>query len=295
MMELKRLGVYFVATMSIVQFTIQGGVLKGTNINLPDVERGNKIIRLTEDALKEEVFPRELNLTWKVYSRDYPLEMMNFPMDKYSLSCVQLAGNSHKAYPCWMFNDWFEVGVNDYEQLIRDMEYKGTHNKYEYEKMIWRGAWSVPKRHFCELGKTYPWIDAYETRDPTYGPAYLHCKHRIDLAEHTKWKYLMDIGGEKYGDGYSARLKSFMFSNRVVFVQDRPCGDMTFDLLKDGENCIFVKKDFSDLEEKYKWVESQGERFQQEMAGRLLEVGKNHCRREHAYARIRELVYGLIE
>lgn len=90
-------------------------------------------------------------------------------------------------------------------------------------------------------------------------------------------------------------MKALMFSNRVLFVQDRPCGDMTFDILQNGINCISVKSDFSDLEEKYKWVESQGERFQEEIGQNMLKDANTHCRRIHAYNRIKSLVHDLID
>lgn len=290
--------------MSIVEFTIKDTVLTYKQINPPDFQRGINIINLTVEALKNEHFPDNLELQWVVFAGDTPytvdivLQQNRLHLKdhyKHIFSIAEPVGNSHKAYPCFMFDSWEECGIPDYEKMIDLIEEKGITTPYLYDKMFYRGAPSIPKSRFCALGQRYSWIDAFETYNLSIRPASLHCANRIELSEHIKWKYLIDIGGGKYGDGYSARLKAFMFSNRVVFIQHRPCGDMTYDLFKDGENCIFIKEDFSDLEEKYKWIESKGEEFQKNMAKNLLNVGRSNCRRINAYERIRSIVRTLIE
>lgn len=279
--------------MSVVEFEIEKGCLSYRQVNHPDYERGINIIKLTEDALKYENFPTNLKLKWKVYAQDEP--RVDNVSDYHIFNICDTIEYNDMVYPCFMFDNWPNCGIPDYEELIKNIEYKGINTPYEYNKIVFRGAPSIPKTYFCNLTYKYDWVDGYDTHDLKLGKAYCYCKNRFDLSDHTKWKYLIDIGGGKYGDGYSARLKALMFSNRVLFVQDRPYGDMTFNKLKDGENCIFIKRDFSDLEEKYKWIEQQGDNFQKEMANNLLNVARNNCRRIHAHERIRKLIYNLIE
>jgi hypothetical protein len=79
----------------------------------------------------------------------------------------------------------------------------------------------------------------------------------VPLAEHCNYKYLIDIEGI----GWSARLKFLCFTKRVLFINERPYQEFWMDGLVDGENCIMVKRDLSNLIEKLEYVESNPELY----------------------------------
>ena len=103
--------------MSVVEFILENNNISYTQLR-SDQKRGKNIIKLTVDALKEEVFPNDLRITWKVYAGDCPIEFDNISKDKYTFSTVEVAGKSHLAYPCFMFDNWKDCGILDYEDLI---------------------------------------------------------------------------------------------------------------------------------------------------------------------------------
>lgn len=114
--------------MSVVKFTIHNNQLTWQQLNLPDHQRGDSVITLTNDAFAGEEFPKQLNLSWIVYCGDRPIEVDNRPRDKYTFSCVEIKDNCYKAYPCFSFDKWLDVGIKDYEELITNIEKKALHN-----------------------------------------------------------------------------------------------------------------------------------------------------------------------
>lgn len=90
------------------------------------------------------------------------------------------------------------------------------------------------------------------------------CKHKIpekysftntyvDLKELIKTnKYLIDIEGY----GYSSRLKLLLFSNRVMFIQDRPYKEYFYQWMEPYIHYIPVIRDLSNLIDQYNWAEN---------------------------------------
>jgi hypothetical protein len=71
------------------------------------------------------------------------------------------------------------------------------------------------------------------------------------LPNHCKYKYLLDLEGV----GWSARLKFLCFANRVLILNDRPYKEYWMNGLVDGENCIIVNRDLSNLVERVNEIE----------------------------------------
>ena len=127
--------------------------------------------------------------------------------------------------PDFSFNHWRETGMDDYEETRLQMSEAGGGTP-ETNMLGWRGNLetnsvrrSLIKFHDgvdfdleCNV-----WIVNAQNR--------LTGSNFVSLTDHAKrWRYLMDVEGV----GWSARLKLFFFSRRVVFLQDRPYKEWYF-------------------------------------------------------------------
>lgn len=268
--------------MSLLHFKIENGQFSSTEERFSG-SRGQSIIKLTIDALKTIYIPINVKLEWSVHAGDCPIEVANIPHPPNVFSVAEYTENIDKAYPCWFFQGLPEINFPDYEELINTLQINGNIEPI-YNKILWRGAKSSVKNKLCEIGKKYDWTD-FKTVEGV----------QLQFSDYTKWKYLIDVEGCAFGGGYSARIKALMFTKRVLFIQDRDSWDMIRSILRDGINCIFIKNDMSDLEEKYKWIEEKGPEFQKQMALQLFEDANKYCRRGNAHNRIRKLIINLME
>lgn len=160
--------------------------------------------------------------------------------EKASLECA----------PDFAFGGWPEARIPDFDDVAKTMSREGL-KPHVHSKILWIGnVQTHPSRNIIvSLAKDHPHqIDAFpmiwingETPSPY-----------ISLPDHTKYKYLLDIEG----GGYSARLKLFMWSRRLVFVQDRPWWDYVTSLLIPWVHYVPVKRDMSDLIERIEWAEA---------------------------------------
>ena len=269
--------------MSLLHFKINNGILTW-NEERASGSRGESIINLTVNAIKNMNIPKNINLEWSVHAGDCPLACDNIPQPPHVFSVSEFIDNIDQAYPCWFFQGVPEINCPNYEELIDTLSINGD-IKPIYNKIFWIGAPSSVKNKLYDIGqKNSEWMDIRLSRDVS-----------VHFSEYTKWKYLIDVEGCAFGGGYSARIKALMFTKRILFIQDRQSWDMVRNILKDGINCIFIKNDMSDLEEKYKWIETQGEEFQKQMAQRLYDDAMLYCRRINAHNRICKLLTNLIE
>lgn len=268
--------------MSLLHFKIENRNFSFTEEHFSG-SRGESIVKLTVDALKYVYIPPNIKLEWSVHAGDCPLEHANIEKSSNVFSVVEYTENIDRAYPCWFFQGLPEINCPDYEDLINNLEETGNITPL-YNKILWRGANSSIKDKLCEIGKKYDWTDFKIVNGV-----------QLPFTDYTKWKYLIDVEGCAFGGGYSARIKALMFTKRVLFIQDRTSWDMIRNILRDGINCIFIKNDMSDLEEKYKWIEEKGPEFQKKMALQLFEDANKFCRRGNAHNRIRKLIINLME
>lgn len=103
----------------------------------------------------------------------------------------------------------------------------------------------------------------------------------------TNYKYLIDIEG----NGYSARIGLLLFSQRVVFMQERQWKQYYLFDLEPYKHYIPVKNDFSDLIDKIKEVESKGEDFYNEIAQNALKFAQENLMYKNAVERIQKIMF----
>jgi hypothetical protein len=193
--------------------------------------------RNTISLIKQAVEKYNLkNFEFKIATDDFDQGNLTLkpPLFTYSTNINNYAA----VFPDFIFENWKEIGIEDYNSEIQKIKEAGN-LKYEIEKIGWRGAITHPNRKIL-INKTGRYIDA-TVNDWSNRKAYLSLPDMVK-----KYRWLIDIEGR----GYSGRPKMFMFSKRLVFLQDRPCKCYLFLYAKPWVHYVPVKRDLSDLEAK---------------------------------------------
>jgi hypothetical protein len=201
-------------------------------------------------ALIKESFRRVKHLVKKRAQMSISLEDHNDP------NMFSTCGPIEKLdslVPCWSFYNWKECGVNDYDTTCKKIMTSGQYSPM-YNKIFWIGnANTNPIRgkllkindqsKFFEFIDSGHWIGDGKTS-----------KNYVSLSDHTKYRFLLDV----CGNGYSARLKFLLFSNRVVFHQIRDSNEYWFYDMEPFKHYIPIQHDLSDLCEKIEWIDKNG-------------------------------------
>jgi hypothetical protein len=159
--------------------------------------------------------------------------------------------NYNKLVPDFNFHSWPQVGINDYEDIVKEIDNNGL-TVHEINKVGWIGATSNYRRiDMLKIGNyNQDLFDFVEMKWIPSGNVLQNSSKYISIPELVKkYSVLIDIEGA----GYSGRLKYLLWSHRPVLVVDRPHKEYFFKYLKEWEHYIPVKRDLSDLIEKTKW------------------------------------------
>jgi len=163
----------------------------------------------------------------------------------------------YRVVPDFNFHAWPGVGINDYNELIKDIDTSGL-QKHEQNKVGWIGSVSHPNRDILldigynnkelfDFKKWGKWHWDISQRNINYK---YEASAFVSLPDLVKsYSILIDIEGE----GYSGRVKHLLWSHRPLLLQDRPHKEYFFEYLKEWEHYIPVKRDLSDLVEKTQW------------------------------------------
>jgi hypothetical protein len=160
--------------------------------------------------------------------------------------------NYNKLVPDFTFHAWPQVGINEYEQLVKEISNAGLNN-YEINKVGWIGNvnTNIRRKKLLEIGnhnkELFDIFDMYWIQSKN---THLNSNKYISTQELVK-KYSVLIDIEGYG--YSGRLKHLLWSHRPLLLVDRQHKEFFFEFLKEWEHYIPVKRDLSDLIEKTKW------------------------------------------
>lgn len=160
--------------------------------------------------------------------------------------------NYNNLVPDFNFHYWPEVGIDDYEQFIKEIDNAGL-KKYKINKVGWIGNMKTNSRReeLVKIGSDNKdlfdildmhWINSGNTR--LNSSTYISTPTLVET-----YSILIDIEGA----GYSGRLKHLLWSHRPLLLVDRPHKEFFFEYLKEWEHYIPVKRDLSDLIEKTKW------------------------------------------
>jgi len=164
--------------------------------------------------------------------------------------------NYNKLVPDFNFHCWPQVGINDYENFVKEIDNAGLNN-YEINKVGWIGntETNIMRKKLLEIGDNNKelfdifdmnWIQPVNASVNTFfnSTKYISTPELVG-----KYSILIDIEG----NGYSGRLKHLFWSHRPLLLVDRPHKEFFFEFLKEWEHYIPVKRDLSDLIEKTKW------------------------------------------
>lgn len=184
-----------------------------------------------------------------VYTGDHPYDQ-NYNADMVFSFCTV------KEYyldvcPDFLFDSWLHTGIQDYFSIKNFLSYRGKLNP-QSDKIGWIGGLhSQPRKILYEMGQSnkYHFLDilSIDLSKKNKQDQFITLPEQIN-----KWKYLIDLEG----NGYSARLKLFLGSNRITFVVDRPYKEFFFEFMVPWRHYIPIKRDLSDLEQNYQKIES---------------------------------------
>ncbi len=171
--------------------------------------------------------------------------------------CSYIKNNLNNLVPDFVFHSWPEVGINDYESFVNDIDNAGL-SPYEINKVGWIGNINTNFRrsHLLKIGnENKDMFDFFQMRwiydNKNKNTKMLNSTNYISTPDLVKkYSILIDIEG---AGPYSARLKTLLWSHRPLLLVDRPGNEFFFEYLKEWEHYIPVKRDLSDLVEKTKW------------------------------------------
>ena len=150
--------------------------------------------------------------------------------------------NYNNLVPDFNFHSWPQVGINDYEQYVK-----------EINKVGWIGNTdtNIMRKKLLEIGDNNKELfDIFGMVWMQSGNVFLNSSKYIYTPELVrKYSILIDIEG----NGYSARVKHLLWSHRPLLLVDRPHKEFFFEFLKEWVHYIPVKRDLTDLIEKTKW------------------------------------------
>jgi hypothetical protein len=156
--------------------------------------------------------------------------------------------------PDFNFYAWPEVGINDYEEYVHQIDLAGL-KPFTIDKVGWIGNMTHPKRRqLIEIGRENP--DCCDFFSMTWfgsGEIKLNSTKYIstpDLVE--TYSMLIDVEGA----GYSGRLKHLLWSNRPLLIVKRPHNEYFFEYLQPWVHFIPVAEDLSDLVTQIHWCKN---------------------------------------
>lgn len=190
--------------------------------------------------------------------------------------------------PDWTFDSWTQVQIGDYDETAAEISEAGD-SAPTTDLLGWRGAITHPNRYhllrFTDRGR----FDVEEIQWDRSDPNNLTCTNYVSLVEGVrKWRYLIDVEG----NGFSARVKPFLFSKRVLFLQERPFKEWYYPKLIPWEHYVPVNWDLSDLDEKLDVVRSSP-RLEDEIRMGAHDFAQKNLKRRNALERWRDVVESL--
>jgi hypothetical protein len=209
----------------------------------------------------------------KIYTSDYENNDNDYTYSKQN--------SYNNLVPDWIFHSWPEVGINDYETFVKEIDDSGLNN-YEINKVGWIGntGTNFRRKTLLEISNNNKELfDIFDMNWVPSGNTILNSTKYISTPELVKrYSILIDIEG----NGYSGRLKHLLWSHRPLLIVDRPHKEFFFEFLKEWEHYIPVKRDLSDLIEKTKWCIDNYDKALQ-LAENAYQFSKLHLTRNACY------------
>lgn len=146
--------------------------------------------------------------------------------------------------PDFLFDNWPQTQFYDYNESVNELGQNGD-IPAETNLLGWRGAMTHPNRRHLLKFTDKSKYDIEEISWDRTNPDKLVCHNFVSMIDAPKkWRYLIDVEG----NGWSARVKVFLFSKRVLFLQNRPYKEWWYEKLSPWAHYVPVNSDLSDLE-----------------------------------------------
>jgi hypothetical protein len=190
------------------------------------------------------------------------------------------------AIPDFVFHEWREAGVNNYDETCNKM-IENSSLPHEEDVAFWIGNTQChhTRKQLVEMRNDNILAINCGSWAGVTGqlkkPQYAYVPH----TQHYKFRYLIDIQGY----GISGRAKILFFSGRPLFYVDRPWHEFWFFDMKPFEHYIPVKEDLSDLLDKIQWARKNDEKAKQ-IATTAQEYAKANMRTQNAIDRYKKIL-----
>jgi hypothetical protein len=190
--------------------------------------------------------------------------------------------------PDWTFDSWVQVQIDDYEQISEEMAVLGDLPPSS-NLMGWRGAITHPNRsrllRYTDKNK----YDIEEIRWNRRNPNKLTGTNYVSIPDTVKkWRYLIDVEG----NGFSTRVKLFLFSKRVLFLQERPYKEWYYSKLQPWVHYVPLNRDLSDLDHHFDIIKKDS-KLEDEIRNNAFDFARNNLKIEHALKRWSDLINAL--
>jgi hypothetical protein len=260
----------FVKANGQLQFTDFGGY----------ETRNPSTIWCIQEADKRYLWPDFSEI--RIFTGDFEADSSNYTYSKQS--------GYNRLIPDFNFHSWPQVGIDDYENFVKDIDSAGT-NAPLLQKVGWIGNTNTNhmRKRLFEIGCQKPHLfDIFDCGNWWINP------DRVQLNSHKyistpelvrQYGILIDIEG----NGYSGRLKHLLWSHRPLLLVDRPHKEYFFEYLREWEHYIPVNRDLSDLTEKTTWC-IQNYDAAQRIAENAYQFSKRYLSREACYEKWNDIV-----
>lgn len=215
----------------------------------------------------------------KIYTGDFEKESSDYTYSKIN--------STFRTVPDFNFHAWPEVGIEDYNKLILEIDSAGL-TKPEYNKVGWIGTINTVKQRkdIYNLSKEISYMDIIPITWSKSDNIKLNSNKYISTPNLVKkYSILIDIEG----NGYSARVKHLLWSHRPLIIVDRKHKEFFFEKLKPWEHYIPVKHDLSDLLKNINWC-LENEKDAKRIAENAYNFSKKYLTREACYSRWNEII-----
>lgn len=187
------------------------------------------------------------------------------------------------AIPDFVFWNWPQVGIADYERTVESILAAGQREPDD-PRLFWIGnpATHPTREQFLDLARRDPRIHGVAMRwihDSASGGGRMLSvdDNYVTLEDHGRYRFLLDLQGR----GYSGRVKLLLFSGRPLFLQARRWKEFFYRDLKPLVHYVPVREDLSDLGPMLDWAETHPDETRQ-IAHNAREYALGHLRRHHA-------------
>ena len=202
--------------------------------------------------------------------------------DKFFFAISGDKHHKHRLFPDPYSLSWPEINQKVSSVTCKNIFENGL-NQPIYHQAFWSGSPSHSSRNkIHELSQQNPHrITAFIfNQKDNYEP-----NKWINMEDMPKYKYLIDAQGQ----GWSARLKYLMFSNRPLFVIERKEWDwVTCDTIP-FVHYIPVKEDVSDLLDKLSWADNHPEEARQIATNALIYIKKKFTK-SNIHKRVEDII-----